>query len=588
MAINVPIVSSFDPRGVNAADRRLDQFGRDVRSGLGRIGDAARIATAAVAGIAAGAAVAAYKAIDAASDIAESTSKVGVIFGDASDAVLAFSETAANEFGLSKQAVLDAAGTFGTFGKAAGLADSDLSTFTTDFVGLAADLASFGNTTPEEAIAAIGAALRGENEPIRRYGVLLDDARLKARALELGIYDGVGALTAEQKILAAQAEIYGQTEDAQGDFARTSDGLANQQRILKANLSNVVAEIGTSLLPVALKIAQFINDRVVPAVQGFVDVFRQEGFAGIGKRLGGFLKDSIPKVLETLRQLGEAFVDWIRPRIRPMLSRLLELLRQLGNWVYDVAYPWLVDKLITWGDAFVDWIRPQIRPALQRLGELLVELGNWILDVAVPTIQAQAEKLAPKLWEWIKKVWPELAKGLGKLLLDLSVWLVTDGIPKMTKLGADLAVSILRGLWSVLRDINAGAAGLAAQVVNAVIRFVNEKVIRKINDALEFEIWGFTVNAPDIPPIPLIGGSGGGGAGSVAIPKLAKGGIVTAPTLALIGEAGPEAVVPLDRYDTSSPVVINISGALDPVGVARQIRRLLNDDALRAGRRAIL
>lgn len=588
MAINVPIVSSFDPRGVNSAERRLDGFGRDVRAGLGRIGDAARIAAAAVAGIAAGAAAGAWKAIGAASDIAEATSKVEVIFGDASAAVLDFSKTAAGSFGLSRQAVLDAAGTFGTFGKAAGLAGSDLSGFTTDFVGLSADLASFGNTTPEEAIAAIGAALRGENEPIRRYGVLLDDARLKARALELGIYDGAGALTAQQKILAAQAEIYAQTGDAQGDFARTSDGLANQQRILKANLSNVVAEIGTSLLPVALKIAQFVNDRVVPAIQRFVDIFQEEGFAGIGKRLGGFLKDSIPKVLETLGQLGSAFVDWIRPRIRPMLSRLLELLRAAADWIYTVGYPWLVDRLIVWGDAFVDWIRPQIRPALEKLGELLVELGNWILDVAVPTLKAQAEKLAPKLWEWIKEVWPELQKGLAKLLLDLSVWLVTDGIPKMQKLGADLAVAILRGLWAVLRDINAGAAGLARQVVNAVIRFINEKVIRKLNDALQFEIFGITINPPDIPPIPLLGGSDGGGGGGLAIPKLAKGGIVTAPTLALIGEAGPEAVVPLDRYDTGRSVVINISGALDPVGVARQIRRLLNDDATRAGRKAFV
>jgi uncharacterized membrane protein YgcG len=78
----------------------------------------------------------------------------------------------------------------------------------------------------------------------------LNDATLKTAALELGIYDGNGALTAQQKILAAQNVIYKQTTTAQGDFGRTSDGLANSQRILKAQLQNLQIEIGKGLLPV--------------------------------------------------------------------------------------------------------------------------------------------------------------------------------------------------------------------------------------------------------------------------------------------------------------------------------------------------
>jgi hypothetical protein len=144
---------------------------------------------------------------------------------------------------------LDAAGAFGTFGKAAGLGGEDLATFSNDFTALATDLASFNNTSPEEAVQAIGAALRGEAEPLRRFGVLLNDATLKQEALNLGIYDGKGALTAQQKILAAQAAIYKQTTDAQGDFLRTSDGLANSQRTLSAEFANIQAQLGQKLLP---------------------------------------------------------------------------------------------------------------------------------------------------------------------------------------------------------------------------------------------------------------------------------------------------------------------------------------------------
>jgi hypothetical protein len=107
-------------------------------------------------------------------------------------------------------------------------------------------MASFNNSSPQEAIEAIGAGLRGEAEPLRRFGVLLDDATLKARALEEGIWDGEGALTGQERALAASAEIMAQTTDQQGDFARTSGGLANQTKILQAQFANLQNEIGAN------------------------------------------------------------------------------------------------------------------------------------------------------------------------------------------------------------------------------------------------------------------------------------------------------------------------------------------------------
>ncbi|HEY7824651.1 MAG TPA: hypothetical protein VIG24_17550, partial [Acidimicrobiia bacterium] len=216
---------------------------------------------------------AAYGAIQAGSDLAESQSKVGQIFGETGDDIIAWSKTTAESLGVSQQGALDAASTFATFGKSAGLAGDDLGTFATDLTGMSSDLASFYNTSPEEAINAIGAALRGESEPIRKYGVLLDDATLKQRAMTEGIYDGTGALTPQQKVLAAQAEILAQTSDAQGDFARTSDGLANQQRIMQASLADTTAEIGTALLPVALELVNIFKDSVLPVIQNVADFF---------------------------------------------------------------------------------------------------------------------------------------------------------------------------------------------------------------------------------------------------------------------------------------------------------------------------
>lgn len=250
MAVNLPIITEFNGQGINRAIAEFKRLETNSEKAAFVMKKAFLPATAALGGLAA----AAGPAIKAASDLNETMSKSEVIFGNVAKEVQAFARTAARSLGQSETQALDAASTFAVFGKSAGLAGKELSKFAIDFTGLASDLASFNNTSPEDAIMAIGAALRGESEPIRRYGVLLSDAVLKQEALALGIYDGSGALTAQQKVLAAQAAIYKQTTDAQGDFLRTSEGLANQTRILSAEFDNAKAKIGQSLLPVLLEI----------------------------------------------------------------------------------------------------------------------------------------------------------------------------------------------------------------------------------------------------------------------------------------------------------------------------------------------
>ena len=77
-----------------------------------------------------------------------------------------------------------------------------------------------------------------------------------------------------------------------------------------------------------------------------------------------------------------------------------------------------------------------------------------------------------------------------------------------------------------------------------------------------------------IPPIKILG-FGFDGYDVPDIPKLANGGIVTAPTLALIGEAGPEAVVPLNRANgMGNNITIHVNGG-DPNAVVDALRRYM-------------
>ena len=277
MAINIPITSSFDDKGLGKAQKALGAFGVDANKGFAGLTKSTLIASAAIGAAAGAVGVFAYKAIQAASDFNEAISKNKVVFGAISKEVEAFARVANTALGLSETSALNAAGTFAIFGKSAGLAGKNLSDFSLNLVTLASDLASFNNTSVDDAITALGSALRGEAEPLRKYGVLLDDATLKAAATELGIYSGSKALTAQQKVLAAQKVIFDQTSDAQGDFARTSDGLAAQQKILGATFDDIQQKLGQAFLPIFLKVVTFLNENVVPAFERVAEVIGEKG-----------------------------------------------------------------------------------------------------------------------------------------------------------------------------------------------------------------------------------------------------------------------------------------------------------------------
>jgi hypothetical protein len=247
VAINIPILSSLDTKGFDKAAREFAKLDKNSERAGFALKKAFLPAVAALGGLA----VAGIGAAKMASDLNEETSKTRVVFDKASDSVIDFSKSAATALGQSQTEALKAAGTFGVLGKAAGLTGTDLKDMAVEFTTLASDLASFNNTTPEEAVLALGAGLRGESEPLRRFGILLNDATLRQKALELGLVKTTkDALTPQIKSLAAQAVILEQSTVAQGDFARTADGAANQQRILNAQLKDAKTNLGKGFLPV--------------------------------------------------------------------------------------------------------------------------------------------------------------------------------------------------------------------------------------------------------------------------------------------------------------------------------------------------
>jgi len=682
MAIIAPIVSTFDNKGLRQAEGAFSRFGRTVGAQLKNLATAA-------AGIGVALSAGAVKAISAASDLDEAISATRQIFGDAADSVLAFADDAATALGISKQEALDGALVFGTYGKAAGLAGDELSDFTNDFLGLASDLASFRNSSPEEVIEAIGAALRGESEPLRRYGVLLDDATLKAEALALGIYSGNGPLTQQQKILAAEAAIYKQTADAQGDFARTSDGLANSSRILRARLANVTAQIGTALLPIALSFSGFVLDKVIPAIESWADTFSEEGLLGVLRRLWEWLRENGPKIGEWALDLAGSLVGWIQENAGDAIDRLGEWLSALGTWITDTAYPYLQEKVPVWADALWEWVKTDGLDAIEKLGEWLASVGGWFVNDALPYLTGKAADWAGALWGWVQTDGLDAIEKLGEWLAALGTWFVDDAYPQLKEDATELvgaladwvatdatdtikalgnwlssvgtwfsedagpilsqkASSLVDAIWdwvtstdfddetsskageavekfgtALVEELGTGLVDYALGMYNAVVdafagafttagkRLASDLVSGLTGGddgiigllaewARKFTLQGGLESlfdwlfgggdAPDSPPIPTptAPSTGGGGGGFL---RLAKGGIVTRPTFAMIGEGGEsEAVIPLSRLGKMGGDTYNVTvnGAVDPVSTARQIRQILEQDQRRLGRLSVV
>lgn len=357
----------LDRAGRQGGQQYSDGFQKGPSGGFSAIGKTAGLALG--AGVLVGVGALAFKAgrfvadtfidgVGLASDLNETLAKTGEIFGDSAGQVEDFASTSVRRLGQTRQQALNAASTFGVFAKSAGLSGDELVGFSTGLVDLATDLASFGNTDVDTAIQAIGSALRGESEPIRQYGVLLDDATLRQEALALGLIATTkDALTPQQRVLAAQQAILKQTGDAQGDFARTSDGMANSQRILNAAWEEAKTQLGTALLPTLTTFANVLVEKGVPALERFGAWLHdnQDEITTFGIAFG----QMVLSVLEGLLRFGAGFFG-LQANLATFAADSTGIWGDFGKRFLEIAI-----EAFGW----MPGIGPQLMEARLRLGE---------------------------------------------------------------------------------------------------------------------------------------------------------------------------------------------------------------------------
>ena len=357
--------------------------------------------------------------VKAASDVEESINAVNVIFGTGAASIVKFGETASRSAGLSQSSFNQLAATTGALLKDVGLPMEEVSQLTQNLTVRAADMASVMNTSVEDALSAVGQALRGETEAIRRYAGDVTEATLEQFRLSEGIQKSVKEMTEQEKRVLRVGLIMSQTSKFAGDFANTQESLANQMRIAKAEMANASATIGTALLPM---MTELINT-VTPLITKMSTWMKENPeltstLVKVGAAVGAILLVVGP-LLMILPALAAGFT-LVMASIFPITATILAISVAVAaaiiiwrNWGKETNFFIDVLKKVLWPITLIigaiknwDKIITTVKDNIRKFVVNIIDMGKKFLE----TIQAML-KFVPGM-EDIKR---SIDSGIGKL-----------------------------------------------------------------------------------------------------------------------------------------------------------------------------
>lgn len=439
--------------------------------------------TVAIAGAAVGTAAVAFGkvAVDAAADLEQSMGAIDSVFKKNSKQVHKWATNAATDVGLSKNSYNELATLMGSQLKNGGTSLDELGKKTNDLIKVGADLSSMFGGTTADAVGALSSALKGERDPIERYGVSLKQATIDAKAAELGFKKVGGSLSAEANQAATLALIMDQTKDAQGNFAKESDTLAHQQQVLAAKFDNVKATLGTHLLPVITQITAWVSDKLGPAFQTLTTWIQTTAMPAF-QALAGWFTTTILPVLQTLGQniiaivlpafqaLGNFVMTTLVPAWQSaaqlFVSNVLPVLQTIGTVIATKVVPALT--------AFGTFVASKVVPIVQSLGQVIAtkvvpvlgSMASFIAGKVVPQVLKIAQTVGSKLEPVFKAVIPVIAKIADKLkewmpTIQKVISVVVKIVGKVVEFGASI-------LGKVLPPVIKFAGFLAGKLIDGI------------------------------------------------------------------------------------------------------------------------
>ena len=206
------------------------------------------------------------------SDLAEVQNVVDSTFGSMSASVNQWAKDAMTSYGLSEKVAKEYVGQLGAMSKAFGNSNEEAYNQATTLAALTGDVASFYNLSTDEAFTKLKAVYTGETEALKSLGVVMTQAALDEFAMAQGYGKTTKAMSEQEKVALRLAFVQDRLATASGDFARTSDGWANQSRVLALRFDAIKASIGQGLIA-ALRPALVWLNKLMVYLQAAADAF---------------------------------------------------------------------------------------------------------------------------------------------------------------------------------------------------------------------------------------------------------------------------------------------------------------------------
>jgi hypothetical protein len=276
-----------------------------------------------------------FDAVTLASELEQSVGAVSAVFHEQASIIEGFANQAVESVGLTRAEYQSFATVVGSQLKNLGLPFDEVSGKTNELIQLGADLAATYGGPTSQAVQALSSLLRGERDPIERYGVGLKQVDINAVLASKGLSDLTGEALKQATITATLELLWKQTADAQGQFAKEEATFAGQQQRFNAELAETQTVLGEMLLPTATEFLKVLRDDFLPILQDTVEE--------VGPILSEALRDSIPSFRDLLAALAPLIPDLVKMAVEilPVLVELLIVLTPLLiDWANNTATAW--------------------------------------------------------------------------------------------------------------------------------------------------------------------------------------------------------------------------------------------------------
>lgn len=496
----------------------------------------------------------------------ESVNFLNVTIGESNQKFRDFIKLQEAAFGLNPTELNESAATFYSFGNAIGFTKEQTDVAAESLTKLAMDLASLRNTDLEPMTIALRSAMAGNTKPLMKFGIAVHDAAVEEWLLSQGINTSMKAMSEASQAAARYAFIIDKTGSAQGDLARTLQSPANQLKILRTQFKLLFQNIGGIFLNLIMPVVRILNivlqpinallkamtalssQAITTSIGSQVDAFDELGEAGSEASLGLASFDDINLMGDAsgsnpLAGMDKNIAALISgyDNLAEKASPLVTLFTKIGEAMAPVFN--FLGKPLTLAFDVLETFTPILSAILVPLQYLMDGLG-WLLDKILTPILAVVDTLTSNVWllvtaltsvaalliitNWTQflALLPKIAAGIKAITIGIwdnikafIAWIGTQIKAAATAIATTVKNWILAGSYWKIAVAAVAAAGVLAAVVGAIVITAATAAESKAKSNMNSDY---------------------------GAPALAKGGVVTAPTMALVGEGSyNEVVMPL-------------------------------------------